>query len=685
MAERPIRNVGIIAHIDAGKTTVSERILFYSHKEHRIGEVDAGTATMDWMPEEQRRGITITAAATTVEWSDHRINFVDTPGHVDFTSEVERCLRVLDGAVGVFCGASGVQAQSETVWRQADRYRVPRIVFVNKLDRVGADFFRAIESIRDRLGARPVPVQIPIGTEKSFDGVIDLIERRAVRFDPADQGASLVLGDIPSDLEGLASEWRDRLLEAVVDVDESLLEPYLDGQEISAESIHAALRRGTISGSFTPVFCGAALRNIGVQPLMDGICRYLPDPADAGPIEGLHPKTGAVVHRDVDSGQPLSGLAFKTVADPHADLVYVRIYSGRLVSGAQVFNGRTGKKDRAMALYRMHANHREKLESAEAGDIVAVVGFRDTSTGDSLYESSAPILLEPPMFPDTVIARAVEPRSTADRGKLLEVLEKLSREDPTFRFREDAETSQIVISGMGELHLEVAEHRIGEEFRIDVSVGTPRVAYRQTVRSTARGDVVFESHVGDRSQFARVEVEVFPTGEEATPSVESELSKESVPLEFHPVIREAVETAIRSGGTIGLPLTRVGARVLGAEFRTGESTPVAFSQAATKAVEKAIEEAGVVVLEPVMRFEIDVPDDHYGAVSNDLAQRRATIESVDLVEGRRVVRGIVPLSAVFGYSAILRALTQGRGAISLQPESYQPVPEAVAARFLAGS
>jgi elongation factor G len=681
MAKHPIRNIGIIAHIDAGKTTVSERILYYAHKEHRIGEVDEGTATMDWMPEEQRRGITITAAATTIYWRDHRLNIIDTPGHVDFTSEVERSLRVLDGAIGVFCGTAGVQAQSETVWRQADRYRVPRLAFINKLDRVGSDFFRVVEAIRAKLRARPVPIQIPIGAEKAFEGVIDLIERRALRFDESALGANVLVGEVPSELRDEVERRREELVEAAAECDESLLEAYLEGGAISSDELRRALRKGTLARRIVPVLGGAALRNKGIQPLLDAVVDFLPAPEDIGSIQGLHPKTGKEVSRKLESSASLCALAFKTVADPHGDLVYLRIYSGKLVSGAQVLNATSGKRDRAQKIYLMHANQRDKLEVAGAGEIVAVVGFRETTTGDSLSDPAHPVLLERPVFPETVVSMAIEPISIADREKLIVSLEKVAREDPTFRWRADKDTGQLVVSGMGELHLEVIRERLDREFRVGANVGTPRVAYRQTIQSAAEAEAVFERQLAGRTQFARVSVRLEPAPELLKPAVESELRKERVPLEFHPVINDALRAALESGGQVGLPLTQIRALILDGEFRPGESTPVAYAAAASSAFERALERAQSVILEPVMRFEIQLPDDYYGAVSTDLNKRRSTIREVDVEHGLRYIRGVVPLAEVFGYSGTLRSLTQGRGTISLEPEFYRPVPEEVAQRF----
>lgn len=676
-----IRNIGIMAHIDAGKTTVSERMLFYSHKEHRIGDVDSGTATMDWMPEEQERGITITAAATTFYWNDYRFNLIDTPGHVDFTAEVERALRVLDGAVGVFCGTAGVQAQSETVWRQADRYNVPRLAFVNKLDRVGSDFFRAVESIRSRLRANAVPIQISLGAEKGFVGVIDLIERKVIRFDDDSLGEKLEEGEIPPEYQEAAEGARDKLVEAASEFDDELLETYLSGEEVDTERLHAAIRVGTLSQELVPVLCGAALRNKGVQPLMDAVCRYLPAPEDAETICGTSPHSGKEVIRQLQRESPLAALTFKTVADPHGDLVYVRIYSGVMEAGAQVYNSRTEKKDRAQKIYLMHANDREAVEEAGAGEIVAVVGFKDTSTGDSLSVPSTTILLEPPTFPETVVSMAIEPVTIADRDRLLESLEKLQREDPTFRWRSDKETGQLIVSGMGELHLEVLKDRLLREFRVEAVVGTPRVAYRQTIRKSAVGRGVFEKQVGGKTHYAVVNLRVEPDPEAAHPSVESHLTKEAVPLEFHPAIEDGARGALAAGGILGFPLIQLRVVVSAAEFRPGESSLLAYTAAASRAFDQALEVAETVVLEPIMAFEIEVPEEYYGSISGDFVRRRAVIQDVELEQGLRLIRGTVPLAEVFGYSNTLRSLSQGRGTISLEPQAYAPVPEGVAQRF----
>ena len=680
-ASPPLRNIGIIAHIDAGKTTVSERILFYSGKEHRMGEVDSGTATMDWMPEEQRRGITITAAATTVPWKGHRINLIDTPGHVDFTAEVERALRVLDGAVGVFCGTAGVQAQSETVWRQADRYAVPRLAFVNKLDRVGSDFFRAVESLRSRLGANPVPLQIPLGSEKEFSGVIDLLEMRAVRFDEDSLGEKISHEDLDSDMRAAAEPWRARLVEAAVEGEDSLIERYLQGQEIPIADLKAALRRATIARRLTPVLCGAALRNKGIQPLLDAVCDYLPAPEDVKVVRGTHPHTGKEVERRLSPDDHLSALAFKMAADPHGDLVYARVYSGVLREGQQIWSSRTGKRDRVQKIFIMHANDREKVVEASAGAIVAVVGFRETSTGDTLADPSHPILLEPPRFPETVVTMAIEPVTIADRDKLLESLDKLSREDPTFRWRTDKETGQLVVSGMGELHLEIIKERLLREFHVAANVGSPRVAYRQTISREAEAEGSFERQIGMRNHRATVTLSIEPAPESLKSTITSEIRKDTVPLEFHPAIEDGVRGALESGGVLGFPLIQMRVTIRRADFNPAESSAVAYTAAASAAFERALEKAGTVILEPVMEFEIQVPDSYYGAVSTDLQKRRADLKGVDLEGGLRILRGLVPLAEVFGYPNVLRSLSQGRAAITLEPRSYSPVPEAVAARF----
>ena len=681
---QPIRNIGIIAHIDAGKTTVSERILFYSHKEYRLGEVDEGTATMDWMPEEQRRGITITAASTTVDWERHgasyRINLIDTPGHVDFTAEVERALRVLDGAVGVFCGTAGVQAQSETVWRQANRYDVPRLAFVNKLDRIGADFFRVVDSIRSRLQANPVPIQIPVGVEKEFEGVVDLVERQLLRFGGA-QGEEVTAEPLKGDLAEECETWREKLVESLADVDETVLEQFVAGAEVPPTLLREGLRRATLARKLVPVLCGAALRNRGVQPLLDAICDFLPAPEDLPYITTVDPESGAASEVSAAPEKEFLGLAFKTVANPHGDLVYVRIYRGVLEAGHQVLNVRTGKKERVQKMYLMHAADRGSVDRMGAGNIVACVGLTGTVTGDSLADPKRPVLLEPPRFPDTVIRMAIEPVSIADRDHLLDALDTLQREDPTFRWRSDGDTGQIVISGMGELHLEILKERLLREFRVAAAVGKPRVSYRQTVAREATGVGVLEKQVGAKLHYASVTVSVRPAARAAIPAVVNELSKTDVPLEFHPAIEDGLKGAVAAGGVLGFPLTQLAAVVIEAEHRDPGASALAYGAAASLAFERALEGARQVILEPVMRFEIEVAEEHYGGVATDLGQRRASIAAVEADGDIRAIRGEVPLAEVFGYSGTLRSLSQGRASLSLEPASYLPVPPEVAENF----
>ncbi len=678
---RKFRNFGIIAHIDAGKTTVSERFLYYTGKEHRIGAVDDGTAAMDWMPQEQERGITITAAATTLYWRGYRFNLIDTPGHVDFTAEVERSLRVLDGAIGVFCGVGGVEAQSETVWRQANRYRVPRIAFVNKLDRVGSDFFRVLTSIQKRLNAVPVALQLPIGRERAFEGVVDLIERREIRFDEESQGEKVIVSGVAPEREEEVAKWRDRLLEAASEFDEDVLTAYLEGREVPPEKVRAALRKGTLLRKVLPVLCGAALKQKGIQPLIDAVIEYLPSPKDIGVIAGIHPKSQKEVERELSREARFAALAFKSLTDPHGDLTYLRIYSGEMKVGDQVMNVGNGGRERIQKMFLMHANHRERIESASAGEIVAVVGLRGTFTGDTLADPHHPILLERLRFPDTVISMAIEPKSTADRDRLIEGITKLAREDPTFKWREDLETGQLVVSGMGELHLEILRDRLLREFKVEAGVGKPRVAYRQTLKGSATGEGLFERQIGGKNHFASVRVRVEPAPGAERPSIQSLLRKDKVPLEHHPAIEDGVRGALETGGTLGFPMIQIRVVIEDAGFRPGEASAIAYTTAASAAFDAAVARSEPVLLEPVMRFEIQVPDEYYGSVTNDLNKRRAEIGESDIQADLRILRGTVPLAEVFGYTTALRSLTQGRGTISLEPESYRPVPEEVAARF----
>ena len=682
MSRSPIRNLGIIAHIDAGKTTLTERMLYYSHKERRIGEVDHGTATLDWMPEEQRRGITIGAAATSFDWGDCRLQLIDTPGHVDFTSEVERALRVLDGAVGVFCGVSGVQAQTETVWRQADRHGVPRLAFVNKMDRVGADLFRVVEDIEERLRVRAVPLYLPIGSGPAFEGVVDLVERQSLRFEAASLGERVLRGTLPSDLVDEAELWREQLVEAACEADEGLFEIWASGAEVSTERLRQAIRRGVVDRALVPVFCGAALCNQGVQPLLDGICQYLPSPEEVGPLRAFAAdgETPVELERVVDG--PLCALAFKTEVDAVEDLTWVRIYSGRVRAGEQVFNARTGQLERIEELARLHANHREPLREGRAGDILAVTGFREVATGDTLSGEGEVFLLERPVFPQAVISRAVEPSRVEDQPRLTEALEKLAREDPSFSWRRDVETGQILLSGMGELHLEVVGRRLEDDFRIEVQVGRPRVAYRQTVAARAEHRTELERPVEGRRLRGCVRVEVLPSSADVLPVVDDALGGRGPPDELRAVALESLREALETGGTVGLPVTRLRARLHEVSASDDEQSAALVAAATVQALESALSQGGIVVLEPRMRFSIEVPDEFCGAVSHDLARRKATIDEVGGGRDLRTLRGTVALSETFGYSVDLRSLTQGRASWDLTPESYLPVSAEVAARLL---
>ncbi len=676
-----LRNIGIIAHIDAGKTTVSERILYYSGKEHRIGAVDEGTATMDWRPEEQERGITITSAATSLNWGEYRINLIDTPGHVDFTAEVERSLRVLDGAVGIFCGVGGVEAQSETVWRQANRYQVPRIAFVNKLDRTGADFYRVIESMRERLNANPVPVQIPFGIEKEFQGTVDLIEMKLIRYDEASQGSDLIYEEVPEELAEDAAKWREFMIETAAEFDDDLLNSYLEDGDVSPEAIRSALRAGTLSQKIQPLLCGTALKNKGVQPLLDAVCSYLPAPEDIEIVEGLHPRSEDGITRKLVPDEYFSALAFKSDVDSHGTLTYLRIYSGVLKAGGQVLNVTQNERERIQKLFLMHSNERTQLEEAQAGDIVGVVGLRTTATGDTLSDTKHPILFEALRFPETVIAMAIEPRSIADRDKLLEAIELLGKDDPTFRSQLDEDTGQLVVSGMGELHLEVIKGRLLREFKVDARVGKPRVAYRETLQGEGRGSAVFEKLVGQKNHYAQIVVQVSHDDDLEGTEVVNKLSKETVPLEYHPDIEEGVRGAIESGGSYGFPLIHVRAEIVDGDFRQGDGSSVAYATAASQALSDAISKLSTVILEPIMRFEVQVPEEYYGSVVNDFNKRRAVVGETDLAGDIRLVRGTVPLAEVFGYTTVLRSLTQGRASISMEPETYAQVPPDVQAKF----
>jgi elongation factor G len=674
-----IRNFGIIAHIDAGKTTVSERILYYSGKEHRMGEVHEGNTVMDWMEEERARGITITSAATTLEWKGHRLNLIDTPGHVDFTAEVERSLRVLDGAVAVFDGVAGVEAQSETVWRQADRYGVPRLVFINKLDRAGADFGKVLDHVRERLapGGSPriVPMMLPLGKEGGFHGLVDLVRRVGLQFDPADRGRTVREVPVPEAMAGEVDAARAAVVEAAAEHgSESVLERFLSGGELTEDEIRTGLRVACLRRDLVPALCGSALKDIGIQPLLDAVVALLPSPLDAGPVRGSDPSDPTkVVTRAPDRAAPASALAFKTFAEKHGDLTYLRVYSGTLKANDQLWNPGRDKIERLGRLLRMHANDRAPVEEAGPGDIVAMVGLRYTVTGDTLCPKKAPVLLESMRFPETVMSLAIEPRSTADRDALSVALGRLSRDDPTFDFRTDEDTGQTVISGMGELHLEVLVNRLTRDFGVQAQVGKPRVAFRQTVARPATAEATFEREVGEKRQFARIRIEVAPQA--GAGKDEPSTGLEKVPPPFRLAVKSGVRASLAGGCGLGYPCVDTRATVVEATAHPTDSAENAFEAAAAQAFTAAFDQAGAVLLEPVMAVEVHTPEEFLGGVLGDLQRRRCGVEALESPgSGIRLVKGTVALAEMFGYSTALRSLSQGRAAFTLEPKAYAPVP-----------
>jgi len=682
-----IRNIGIAAHIDAGKTTTTERILFYTGITYKVGEVHEGTATMDWMAQEQERGITITSAATTCYWNDHRINIIDTPGHVDFTAEVERSLRVLDGAVAVFCAVGGVEPQSETVWRQADRYRVPRIAFVNKMDRVGADFDRVCEMMRSRLHTRPVPVQLPIleGDEApQFRGVVDLIEERALVWDDDGAGSPYRTAPIPDAMLASCTAARERLLEAVCEKDEALLERYLGGKAIGAGEIRAALRRATISLELTPVLCGAAFRNRGVQPLLDAVVDFLPSPVEVPPIEGLSPHDGARVTRSADDDAPLAALVFKIMTDPFVGhLAFIRVYAGSLDAGTQVYNATRGTKDRVGRLLKMHANKREEIKHVWAGDIAAVVGLRNASTGDTICDQRAPVLLEAIQFPEPVIQIAIEPRTKADQDRLSAALTKLIQEDPTVRVQTDPETGQTLIGGMGELHLEILVDRLRREFSVDTQTGKPQVAYKETIRASAEGESRYVRQTGGRGQYGHVKLRVQPAESGRGLVFGNTLVGGAIPREFVPAVEDGVREVMESGVLAGYPMLDVAVDLFDGSFHEVDSSEIAFKIAGAMAFREACRRAEPVLLEPLMRVEVVVPDEYMGEVIGELNSRRGRIQSVEARPGLQVIRAHVPMAEMFGYATALRSVSQGRGNFTMHFEHYHETPKAVGEEIVA--
>jgi elongation factor G len=677
------RNIGIIAHIDAGKTTTTERILYYTGRTYKLGEVHEGTAVMDWMEQERERGITITAAATTAEWRDYRINIIDTPGHVDFTVEVERSLRVLDGGVVVFDSVAGVEPQSETVWRQADRYGVPRICFVNKMDRTGADFWRTVEEIKERLGANPLPIQIPIGRESNFDGMVDLLSMRSVRFGSSPNDP-LLYSDIPPELQTDADRCRHDLLERIVELDDDLMLRYLEGEEIPQEPLCSALRRATIEGRLVPVLCGSALRNKGVRPLLDAVVDFLPSPLDIPPVVGLNPRTGQPEERAADPSEPFAALAFKIVSDPFVGkLSYARVYSGELKAGTYVYNSSKEERERITRLYRMHADHREEAGRISAGDIAAIVGLKVTATGDTLCEQDRPIALETIRFPEPVIDVAIEPKTKADQDKMGLALARLSEEDPTFRVRTDAETGQTLISGMGELHLEVIVDRMLREFRVDANVGRPQVAFRETISRPARAEGRFIRQTGGRGMYGHVRLEVEPLDPGSGVVFENKIIGGVVPREYVPAIESGVREALEGGVLASYPVTDVLVKLVDGSYHEVDSNEAAFKMAGSIGVKEACRKAGPQILQPIMKVEVVVPEEFLGDVMGDITRRRGRLQGTELRGNAQVIRAEVPLSEMFGYSTDLRSATQGRGTYTMEFSHYEPVTRDVEAGVLA--
>ncbi|QQR80838.1 MAG: elongation factor G [Deltaproteobacteria bacterium] len=679
------RNIGIIAHIDAGKTTTTERVLFYTGTNHKIGEVDEGTATMDWMPQEQERGITITSAATTCFWNDCRINIIDTPGHVDFTIEVERSLRVLDGAVGVFCGVSGVQPQSETVWRQANRYKVPRIAFVNKMDRVGADFFAAVRSMKERLGANPIPFTLPIGSEDSFKGVVSLVRKKAFLFEEASQGLKVEEVAIPEDLQDLFEEYREKLVEEVASHDETLMDQYLGGKDISESELMAGARRATIDLKMTPVFCGSSFKNKGVQLLLDGIVDLLPSPLDVPPIQGWEPgDKEKILVRKTSLEEPFAALAFKIMNDPFVGtLTYFRVYSGVLKSGTYFYNSTKGKRERVSRLLRMHANRREEIEEVSAGDIAAVVGLKQTTTGDTMCEEGRSIVLESMEFPNPVISVAIEPKTNADQDKLSASLGRLAMEDPSFRMKVDAETGQTIISGMGELHLEIIVDRLLREFKVSANVGKPQVAYRETFSGIAEAEHKYIRQTGGRGQYGHVCLKVEPLNRGQGCEFVDATVGGVIPKEFVPAVRKGIEESLETGFLVGYPIVDVRVTLLNGSFHEVDSSEIAFKIAGSLALREAAEKSGILLLEPMMKLEVTIPEEYVGAAVGDLNARRGRILKSGMLAGYQVVDASVPLAKMFGYATDLRSLTQGRGTFTMEFDNYEVVPKNIADEIIA--
>jgi len=678
------RNIGIAAHIDAGKTTTTERILFYTGRLHRMGEVHDGTATMDWMEQERERGITITSAATACEWKDHRVNIIDTPGHVDFTAEVERSLRVLDGAISVFCAVGGVEPQSETVWRQADKYDVPRIAFVNKMDRNGADFFKVLDMLKDRLGGNFVPVQLPIGTGETFNGMIDLVEMKAITFEEASQGSNYFENEIPEDLKENALEYREKLLEGVAEFDDGLLEKFLEGNEISPDEIRAALRKATIALKAVPVLCGSAYKYKGVQQLLDSVLHYLPAPADLKNVKGLLPNSEEEVIRDTRDDAPFAGLAFKVMTDPFVGrLTFVRVYSGSIKAGSYLYNVTNDRRERASRLLEMHANDRSERTEAFAGDIVAVVGLKNTTTGDTLCDEDNPIILEKIEFAEPVVHVAIEPKTRADQEQLHVALSKLSEEDPTFRVRQDDETGQTVMSGMGELHLEILIDRLFREFKVEANVGKPQVAYKEGIKKAVEATGRFIRQSGGRGQFGHVELEIEP-GEPGTGLIfESKIVGGNIPKEFINPVRDGIAESMTSGPVAGFPIEDIKVTLVDGTYHDVDSSEIAFKIAGSMGFKEGTRKASPFLMEPIMELEVVVPEQYLGDVMGDLNSHRGEIQGINPRSDAQVIKAFVPLSETFGYATRLRSLTQGRALFTMQFSKYQAVPNSITEEIVA--
>ena len=672
-----IRNIGFIAHIDAGKTTVTERVLFFSGRTHKIGQVDDGTTVMDWMAQERERGITITSAATTCEWKDYRINIIDTPGHVDFTAEVERSLRVLDGGVVVFDAVAGVQPQSETVWRQADRYRVPRICFINKMDRTGADFQRTIDMIAHRFRSNPVAVQLPMGQESEFRGVIDLLDQTALLF--AEDGEYIPTeGPIPEEMLGEVRDYRDRLVEKVVETDDTLMNKYLEEEPISKEEIRDALRRATIKNALVPVLCGSALRNKGIQMLLDAIGSYLPSPLDVPPVNGIHPRSGDEVLMEAKEDAPFSALAFKVVADPFVGrLVYFRVYSGQVKAGTSVYNSTKGIRERMGRVLSMHANRREETEVTYAGSIAAAVGLKNTFTGDTICNEGAPVILETIRFPDPVVSVAIEPRTRSDQDKLVDSMVKLAEEDPTFKVKVDEETGQTIMSGMGELHLEVLVDRLRREFQVAANIGRPRVSYRETLTASSKAEGRFIRQTGGHGQFGHVWLEFEPQERNSGFKFENKVVGGTIPREYIPAVEKGVQEALETGVLAGYPVIDVKVTLVDGSYHPVDSSELAFKMAGSLAVKEGVKRAKPVLLEPILELEVVTPGDFLGEVLGDLGGRRARIRNIEGHGDVQTVRALVPLAETFGYTTDLRSLTQGRASQSMEFSHYEEVPQGI--------